>query len=84
MARLPDVDGKKLIGDGNMNIVEKVKQLALNADDKLLRKYSVVDSEGDLTDEGIEILNTVLLEQFKSQIVEKIKAVEESEKKGKK
>lgn len=74
----------KQLGDGKMNIVQKVKALALNADDKLLRKYGVVDTDGDLTDDGIEILNTVLLEQFKSQIVEKVKAVADEEKKGKK
>ena len=71
-------------GEKKMSIVSKVKQLALSKGDKLLRKHGVVDPCGDLTEEGQEILLSIVFENYKDAIVEKIQEVDDAEKKGKK
>ena len=61
------------------NIANKVKRLAMNKDDRLLLDYDIVDDEGDLTGEGIDLLRVVAFEHFKDQIVAKVKEVKAEE-----
>lgn len=70
----------KFIGEKEMNIVEKVKNLKLSAGDKLLRKHNVVDAEGNLTDTGQDLIWDKLLEAHKDEIVKDLKAVDAAEK----
>lgn len=78
-----DGSKKQLSSGEDMNIVEKVKNLKLSAADKLLRKHGIVDSDGNLTGTGEELLQEKLFEAYKDEIVADLKAVEASEK-GKK
>lgn len=64
-----------------MSVSSKIKELSLNADDKLLREYGVVDDDGDLTCEGKRVLENLLFEENKAAIVAKLKEVKASEKK---
>lgn len=74
---------KQLTSGDDMNLVEKVKNLKLSAADKLLRKHGVVDAEGDLTETGQDLIWGKLLDQFKTELVADLKAVD-AEAKGKK
>jgi hypothetical protein len=65
-------------------IVNKVKDLTLSADDKLLRNQGVTDNQGNMTTEGQEILLAVLFEANKAEIVERVKKVVAEEKAEKK
>jgi hypothetical protein len=64
----------------NMNIVDKVKNLKLSSADKLLRKHSIVDAEGDLTGAGKELIWGMLLEEYKDVLVADLKEVEKADK----
>lgn len=79
------VNSLKLVGD-NMsdNITDKIKDLNLSADDKLLRQYGVVDDCGNLTDAGTTILRNLLFEANKEAVVKAVKAVDDEEKASKK
>jgi hypothetical protein len=65
-------------------IVNKVKDLTLSADDKLLRNQGVTDAQGNVTEEGQEILLAVLFEANKAEIVARVKKVVAEEKAEKK
>lgn len=67
-----------------MSTVKKLKELAMSADDKLLRKYEVVNECGELTCEGKEVLMDVLFEQNKKAVVDQLKALDAEEKASKK
>lgn len=67
-----------------MSIVSKIKELALDADTKLLKKYNVIDEARELTEEGKEVLLQHLFEQNKDAIVAKLKEVDADEKRAKK
>lgn len=62
------------------NVVARIKNLGLSKEDKLLRKYQMVDSTGDLTTSGKEAMWAILLEANKSSLVEKLKELEATEK----
>ena len=74
--------------EGNiiMSVVNKIKDLTLTKEDRLLRKYQVVDQYNDnaLTSTGKEILWDILFAEHKEAIVAKLEAVEAEEKKAKK
>lgn len=74
---------KQLTSGDDMNLVDKVKNLKLSAADKLLRKHGVVDSDGNLTGVGEDLLQVKLFEAYKEDIVADLKAVDAAEK-GKK
>lgn len=67
-----------------MNVLAKIKELALDADTKLLKKYHIIDEARELTEEGKEVLLNHLFEQNKAAIVAKVKDVDADEKKAKK
>jgi len=73
----------ELIKEESMSLVQKVKDLTASKEDKLFKKYNVVDSCGKLTTEGNELLETVVFEDYKTKVVEKLEALEASEKKEK-
>jgi uncharacterized Zn finger protein (UPF0148 family) len=64
----------------SMNVVKRLKTLSLSKEDKLLRKYQIVDDTGDLTGNGKEALWNILLEDNKTALVEKLSELEKSEK----
>lgn len=66
----------------SMNVVKKIKALALSKEDKLLRKYGIVDDAADLTTAGKDALWTILLETNKTALVGKLQEIE-TESKGK-
>lgn len=70
-------------GEKEMSLVQKVKDLTASNEDKLLKKYNVVDSCGKLTTEGNQLLEVVVFEDYKAIVVEKLEALEAAEKKDK-
>ena len=70
--------------ENKMSVVEKIKQLSLSKGDRLLRKYELVDERGDLTDEGREVLDSILLAEYKDQLVAKVEELDKAEKSKKK
>jgi hypothetical protein len=60
----------------SMNVVKRIKNLGLSKADKLLRKYQMVDQAGDLTGDGKEALWSILLEENKDLLVEKLTELE--------
>lgn len=62
--------------DKKMNIVKELKNLTLSSDDKLLRKYQLVDESGDLTAQGKEAIWQLLLKQNKDTLVEQLRELE--------
>lgn len=64
-----------------MSLNQKLKNLTKSVDVKLLEKYDIIDDSGGLTDEGYDITVQHLFEKHKSEIVEKLKKLEEEEKK---
>lgn len=67
-----------------MSVVDKLKRLAMDKDDRLLVDYKIVDESGELTCEGQEVLWTVLLEKYKPELVAKVRELDEEEKSKKK
>lgn len=68
----------------NMNVVKRIKNLGLSKEDKLLRKYQMVDQAGDLTADGKEAIWTLLFDANKAALVTKLKQLETDEKTSKK
>lgn len=66
-----------------MSIVTKLKNLELTTDEKLLRKYGLKDSDGDWTDEATEVLDNMLLEERKADLIDKVKKLDAEEKAAK-
>lgn len=78
-------DGAKLIEEEKeMSTYQKLKDLTKGADQKLLEKYDILDSEGDLTEEGYRVTLAKLFENVKNDIVADLKKVDEADKKSKK
>jgi hypothetical protein len=75
---------KTLKEEKKMSVVSKIKQLTLSKDDRLLRKYEIVSDCGDLTDDGQEVLWSILLETHKAELVKRVKELDEEEKSKKK
>lgn len=63
------------------NVVKRIKALGLSKEDKLLRKFQIVDDAGDLTVTGKEALWAILLETNKATLVGKLTELEAAEKK---
>jgi hypothetical protein len=65
--------------------VDKVRQLAMSSDDRLLRKYYIVDECGNVTPEGKALLLELLFADNKAAVVAKLTEIEsEEDKKSKK
>ncbi len=62
-----------------MNVIKFAKNLTLSADEKLLRKYNLKDSNGEYTDEAEEIVMQKLIAENESHLVEIAKAMEAEE-----
>lgn len=62
-----------------MKTSSRIKELALDEDTRLLRKYEVIDTENNLTEEGSEVLLSLLFEQNKAAVIEKLKALEKAD-----
>lgn len=67
-----------------MNIVERIKNLSLSTDEKLLRKHELVDECGDLTTDGKAILWAILLDTHRETLVAKVREIEAEDKANKK
>ena len=70
-----------------MSIVDKVRDIAMSKEDRLIRKHEVRDECGSLTRAGKDLLLEVLFEENKALVVAKlqdVEAAEKEEKKGKK
>ncbi len=70
--------------EGIMSVVEKIKNLALNKDVKLLRKYGIEDECGSLTAEGRAIAINKAYETHREAILTDLRALEAEDKKNKK
>lgn len=70
-------------GEKKMSLVQKVKDLTAPKDVKLLKKYGAIDECGEPTDGGIELMDSILFNEYKSKLVEKLEALEAAEKKEK-
>ena len=60
------------------NIVKKIKDLTLSADDKALRKTGLVDDCGNLTDDGKDVVWSYLQDEYDAK---KVLAAEKKSKK---
>lgn len=77
------IKGKKGFSDMG-DVVSKLKDLNLTEDDRLLRKYGLVDECNNLTDEGTEVLRNLLFEKYRTDVVAQLKQIETAEAKTKK
>lgn len=64
----------------NMDTVQKLKQLALSPQDRLLRKHGVVNDCGEVTADGKTVLWSLILEQYKDDLVAQLQQVEDEDK----
>lgn len=72
----------KLTEADDMSLIQKLKNLEKSDDTKLLEKYGIIyEDDGELTCEGEYLLLEHLFEEHKSEIVEKLKKLDEEEKK---
>lgn len=76
-----DIKDKK---EGNMSVITKLKKLALNKEERLLREYGIHSDCGDLTEEGKEVLWIILEEANKEELIKKVKELDKEEKPKKK
>lgn len=69
-----------------MNIRQKLHELALSKDEKLLRKHGIVSEFGHLSDLGRRVVMDVLFEDkdLRAAVVKNLEAVEADEKKSSK
>lgn len=65
------------------NVVTKIKELSLSSDEKLLRKHGLRDRNG-WTCEATEVLDAMMLEERRADLVAKVKELDAEEKKEKK
>lgn len=68
------------------NIVNKIKELALDTNTKLFLKHGIIDESRNLTEDGKQVLTDFLFDLYTPELVEKVKeieAAEKAEKKGK-
>lgn len=67
-----------------MNIRQKLHELALSNEEKLLRKHGVVSDHGHLTDLGRRVVLDTLFEEksLRDAVVADIKKIEDEEKKA--
>lgn len=66
------------------NIVKRIKNLTVDADTKLLRKYDLEDDCGDLTSDGEEVLMAILHADNRDKLVAKAKEIQAEDKADKK
>lgn len=67
-------------------IRQKINQVLLSKDDRLLQRYEVCSDHGHLTDVGRRVVLDILFEDknLRAQVIERIRAVEADEKDSKK
>ena len=70
--------------DDSMSVVSKIKSLTLSRGERLLRKYDLVSDCGDLTEEGREVLDSILLSEYKDKLIERVTELDKEEKAEKK
>lgn len=61
------------------NTSQKIKELSLDEDTRLLRKHNVINTEGDITGNGVDVLIDLLLEENRDKVVAKLKALDAAE-----
>ena len=66
------------------NVVKRIKNLTLSKDDKLLRKYGLIDECGDLTEDGDIALTDILFTENKDKLVAIAEKLEVEDKASKK
>lgn len=64
---------------GGERLSQKINSLGLNADERKLRKYGLVDATGLVTDKGSIVLRNHLMSVYGEDIVKDLEALEESE-----
>lgn len=67
-----------------MSTISKLKKLTLTKEERLLRKWDIHNDCGDLTEEGKEVLWTIVEAAHKEELVKKITELDKEEKKCKK
>lgn len=65
-------------------ILEKLRDLTLNSDDRLLREYGLVEASGKLTYEGTTAVVEYMFKQVKPEIVKDLRELEKQAKTVKK
>lgn len=66
---------------GSMDsVINKLKELNLSPDEKLLQKYNIVDKQGRLTLEGMDLVANNSFNDQKTAIVAQLKALAKAEK----
>lgn len=66
----------------NMSTLSKLTELKLTPEKRLLKKYEIVDNNGNLTEEGRNVVLARIFEDKKDEITKDLKELEESEKKA--
>lgn len=64
-----------------MTVREKYLQSKKSEEEKLLKKYEVIDSYGRFNSEGWELLKEILFEQHKEAILKTLRDLEDAENK---
>lgn len=66
---------------GSMDsVINKLKELNLSPDEKLLQNYNIVDKQGNLTQEGKDLVANNSFNDQKTAIVTQLKALAKAEK----
>lgn len=61
------------------NIINKVKNLTLKKEDKLLRKHGVENECGEPTDTGLQLAAIKCYHEYRDAIIEDVQAIEDEE-----
>ena len=66
-----------------MSVEKDFADLKLDADERLLRRHGLRDSEGEWTSDAVSVLDQMLLDERRSEMIEKCKAIDEMKKESK-
>lgn len=70
--------------EDNMSLVHEVNNLDLTADERLFRKHGLKDSQGGITEEGVNVLSQVLFKENEEKIASLLKKIDKENEKKKK
>lgn len=69
--------------DNGNGLARKMRELELDSDERLLRKYGLVELDGTLTTKGKNFLMNVVFDGYKDDVVNALKEIEDAEKEEK-
>lgn len=71
------VDNNKKKRNRTMSkITKEIRELTLSEDDQLLRKHKLQDENGHWTNDAVDVMDQILLDERKADLVEKLKAID--------